>query len=77
MKKAKLLRLEDYSYIYSEKLHFSASNLDRIIFSNVHRLPRKTSAITSSSVTAPPIVVNRDHERPELYLQPSFPFQTV
>ena len=41
----------------SEKLRFSASNLDRIIFSNVHRLPRKTSAITSSSVTAPPIVV--------------------
>ena len=43
----------------SEKLHFSASNLDRIIFSNVHRLPHKTSAIASStSVTAPPIVVN-------------------
>ena len=49
----------------SEKLHFSASNLDRIIFSNVHRLPRKNvhrlprkNAITSSSsVTAPPIVV--------------------
>ena len=41
----------------SVKLHFSASNLDRIIFSNVHRLPRKTSAITSSSVNAPPIVV--------------------
>ena len=42
----------------SEKLHFSASNLDRIIFSNVHRLPQKTSAIaSSSSVTAPPIVV--------------------
>jgi len=42
----------------SEKLHFSASNLDRIIFSNVHRLPPKTSAITSSSsVTAPPIVM--------------------
>jgi len=41
----------------SEKLHFSASNLDRIIFSNVHLLPRKTSANTSSSVTAPPIVV--------------------
>jgi len=43
----------------SEKLHFSAWNLGRIIFSNVHRLPRKTtSAITSSSsATAPPIVV--------------------
>jgi len=42
----------------SEKLYFCASNLDRIIFSNVHRLPRKTSAISSStSVTAPSIVV--------------------
>jgi len=42
----------------SEKLHFVSSNLNRIVFSNVHRLPRKTSAITSSSsVTAPPIVV--------------------
>jgi len=42
----------------SEKLHFAASNLDRIKFSNAHRLPRKTSAIASStSVIAPPIVV--------------------
>jgi len=42
----------------SETLRLSASNVDRTIFSNVHRLPRKTSVITlSSSVTAPPIVV--------------------
>jgi len=41
----------------SEKLQISASNFDRIIFSNVHSLPRKTSAIASSSVTAPPIIV--------------------
>ena len=42
----------------SEKLHFSASNLDRIIFSNVHSFPRKTSTIASSTyVTASPIVV--------------------
>jgi len=32
----------------SEKLHFSASNLDRIIFSNVHRIPQNTSTIASS-----------------------------
>jgi len=46
-----------HTFIF-EKLHFCTSNLDRIIFWNVHRLPRKTSAIaSSSSATAPPIVV--------------------
>jgi len=43
----------------SEKLPFSTSNLDRIIFSSVHRLPRKPllAIASSTSATAPPIVV--------------------
>jgi len=56
-----LLTVPWYSYErkkWNLKLHFSASNLDRIIFSNVHRLPRKSSATASStSATASPIVV--------------------
>jgi len=44
--------------VISKKLHFSASNLNRIIFSNVHRLPLKTSTIASStSATAPALIV--------------------
>jgi len=41
----------------SDNLHFSASNLDRIIFSNVHRFPRKTSAIASSTAATTPHIV--------------------
>jgi len=44
----------------SEKLHFSASNLDRIIFSNVHRLPRKNFFCYCTTDCCE----IRDHERP-------------
>ena len=41
----------------SEQLHFSTSNLDRIIFSKVHRLPGKTCANASSTSAAAPCTV--------------------
>jgi len=64
----------------SEKLHFSASNLDRIIFLNViafhgKRLPLLHLLLLHHRLHH--CCEIRDHERPELYLQPSFPCQTV